>query len=432
MTDNDNKEEDFSLYTEKIVVKPTVKYRKLIRCGQFFLSACLFGVIASVVMVFLYPRIESKVSKQDKPSENLVINKDEYPQEEVTQEGLPEGEVAPSEEAQDEQNKQEGLSEPTSSTTGVGLSDYSFTLKSMVSDIQYSILAIDIYNTSVDDFLSENKSTTETVALVIGQINGEFILLTDYSMIANSETVIVKLSNSIELTAEVRGHDESSGIALLGIKLTDIPSNLRGLIKVAQLDNSYKVRQGDIAIAVGKLYGQVKSCDYCTVTRISSTAATDNAYSVLNTGMVFHSGDYAFLFNSNGNVIGITKNSDSGFVQAYGVSELKSMIEGLYNGSGIKYMGIRGQNVTGNLATMYGLPMGIYVTDVLVDSPAFNAGLQPGDVIIDFNGNLVLTIQSFSEKLYQCSSGETVDITVKRMGKDGYHELNLQAEVASR
>lgn len=55
--------------------------------------------------------------------------------------------------------------------------------------------------------------------------------------------------------------------------------------------------------------------------------------------------------------------------------------------------------------------MGIYVTDIELDSPAYAAGIQPGDIITGIDGNMVLTIQAFSEKLYQCESGQQISIT---------------------
>ena len=67
-----------------------------------------------------------------------------------------------------------------------------------------------------------------------------------------------------------------------------------------------------------------------------------------------------------------------------------------------------------------------------MDSPAFYAGLQSGDVITQFNGNTVLTIQEFSEKLYQCSNGENITVTVKRAGRDEYRELTFSVVLAVR
>ena len=64
-----------------------------------------------------------------------------------------------------------------------------------------------------------------------------------------------------------------------------------------------------------------------------------------------------------------------------------------------------------------------------IDSPAYYAGLQAGDVISAINGQSILTIQQFSEKLYQCADGDTMYVTAKRQGKDGYSDVLFSVNV---
>ena len=83
MGNTEHKEEDsFALYTEKIVPKPSVKYRRLIRAAKFFAAAVLFGLIASGVMLLVYPALEKKMVQRNTDKEILTIEKDEYPSEE--------------------------------------------------------------------------------------------------------------------------------------------------------------------------------------------------------------------------------------------------------------------------------------------------------------------------------------------------------------
>ena len=96
-----------------------------------------------------------------------------------------------------------------------------------------------------------------------------------------------------------------------------------------------------------------------------------------------------------GNVVGISMKNTKTTFSVLGISDLKSMIQELSNGNSPVYFGIKGQNVTGTMATRYGLPVGIYVTDIELDSPAYAAGIQPGDIITGIDGNMVLTIQAF-------------------------------------
>ncbi|MDD3240931.1 MAG: PDZ domain-containing protein, partial [Lachnospira sp.] len=94
--------------------------------------------------------------------------------------------------------------------------------------------------------------------------------------------------------------------------------------------------------------------------------------------------------------------------------------------------GIYGKNVTRSMTGVYDVPVGLFISEVEIDSPAYDAGLQSGDVICEVNGNSVLTIQLFSEKLYRCSSGQSMMVRAKRKGKDGYYDVSFQVILGMR
>lgn len=410
------KDEGFALYTEKIVPKPAVKYRRLISGVKFVLAAVLFGVIASFVMLFLYPVLEQAVQKKA-PKEVWTIEKDEYPSEvESTSEEI-------------EQTVSEEDTERASAAEDSGAAP---TLKSAASDILKSLVTIDVYKTEMGNILTETQSATETVGVVIGQTNGEYIILTNAAMVSESSSLVVKISKATEVGGVLRGSSGDMGIAVISVKESDVPSNERTAVVPAQLDNSYSVQQGDIVIAAGRLYGQNKNIDYGVVSGINSKSGIDNAYEIISTGLSSEAGDYGYLFNTKGNIIGISAVGERKTFSVIGISDLKSMIQQLSNGSQFVYFGIKGQNVTGTMATLYGLPVGIYVTEIELDSPAYEAGIQPGDVITAIDGNMVLTIQAFSEKLYQCGSGHQIAITAKRLGSEDYKEMTFTATTAAK
>ena len=153
----------------------------------------------------------------------------------------------------------------------------------------------------------------------------------------------------------------------------------------------------------------------------------------MDVGLTCREDDFSFIFGTNGSLIGLAFYSETKEAMSVtGISDLKSTIQALSSGNGIEYMGIYGQNVTSTLATRYGLPMGIYIKEVQIDSPAYNAGIQSGDVITGIDEEMVLTIQVFSEKLYQCGNGQQIQVKVKRLGKDGYKEVEFPVTVGVR
>ena len=177
----------------------------------------------------------------------------------------------------------------------------------------------------------------------------------------------------------------------------------------------------------------MNTADKGLVTGITTESGTDCAYDVIDIGIKASDGDYCYLFNTDGNVIGVSRDAgENSNLEIIGISDLKSLLEFLSIDSDIPYMGIKGTNVTYATSSKYGLPYGVYISDIQIDSPAFNAGIQTGDVIVEFNGNSVLTIQTFREKLYQSSGGDDVEVKVKRPGIDGYRELDFVVTLSVR
>ncbi len=415
-----NDQEEYALYTEKIVKRPRVKYRRLFLTVRFVAAAVLFGCIASAVMVFVNPWMQKHFPMQQEQRQPLEIGRDEFPSE------------APSQQEEDESRTDDDEAE----TPAQGNQDENVpgsTLQKVIDSANASMVLVGSYRTDMENVLTGTESATETVGIVIGDANLEYIILTSYAAVMDSESIFVKFSDSIEVRASLLGADERTNIAVLAADKSEIPYYERLSVEVAQLDNSYMTEQGDMVVAAGRLYGRLENVDCGMVTGIYMEPGEDNTYEILSTGLAYQEGDYSYIFNMSGNVVGISNVSGDGqMLSVMGISDLKTMIEALSDGTEVAYFGVIGQNITSSMASAYGMPVGIYLTDVVVDSPAFEAGLQNGDIITNIDENLVLTIQSFSEKLYQCSAGQQIRVTVQRPDREEYRELQFAVTVSMR
>lgn len=405
--------DNYALYTEKIIVNPLVKHKKLVGAFKFVIAAVAFGLIASFVMAVTYPWLIEQRDKEVAKKE-LEFKKDEYPTENIGSETKPansNGEQLTEEETQDE----------------------SLSYTEAIAKVKKSVVRVTNISGSVDVAVSGEENGRDTVGVIIGELDGRYIILTNNNVVNSFDEKYVAISDNTELKAEFISSDEETNMALISIAVENIPQEERQGLEVAVLDNSYIVKQGDAFIAIGRLYGKMKSADYGYVTGITSESGIDNSLGIIDTGIRALFGDYCFLFNMQGNVIGISRNvEENSTLKANGISDLKSMIEKLSAGAEIVYLGIRGTNVTTSMAIRYALPYGIYIKEVVLDSPAFRAGLQSGDVVTAFNGSQVLTIQSFNDRLYRCSNGQEVSITVKRPGVREYKELTFTAKLSVR
>lgn len=78
------------------------------------------------------------------------------------------------------------------------------------------------------------------------------------------------------------------------------------------------------------------------------------------------------------------------------------------------------------------MPEGIYVITSVNDSPAYNAGIQPGDVITWVNGAKIGNMKDFQNQIEALSLGDKIKVAVLRSGKNGYTEIEFQVTIGAR
>ena len=211
-----------------------------------------------------------------------------------------------------------------------------------------------------------------------------------------------------------------------------------GGLNVAPMGSS-NVRdlEGTPVIALGSPMGVEDSVGYGMITASNTFTAVDRNYKLICTSIVGSRKASGVLFNLRGELIGIITNnkinSDIGnVINAFGISELKKIVERMSNGEKIPYMGITGVEVPSSVYREFNVPYGAYVKDLDMDSPAMLAGIQQGDVIIAVNDKVVSSFNDYSAILMQLESGQTVKLTVMRQAQAEYKEMNFSIVLEER
>ena len=375
MGTNEDDKEKYDLYTEQVVLHPAKKYKWLIRIGKLLLFAVSVVIAATLFMVFLYPVLQKRIEEKNKDKNVIYIQKDNYV--------LAENQTAEYSDILTEKDLKDNYEAAMAA------------LRAKVEDVNKCVVSVDIEQ-PFSDVPTIESSQTEGAGLVVANVNSTYLVLTSSSLLEPGMNYIVRLSDEVQTEAAFVCRNTASGIGIVSINASKLTAEQRNSIAVAQLDNSYMVKQGDLVIASGKLYETSKGVSYGTIAGSKVEYSKDSGYEVFETSVSITAGGFAILFNSE---------------------------------HGIMYCGITGQNVTEELAAKYGLPSGVYISNVDIDSPAYYAGLQAGDVISAINGQSILTIQQFSEKLYQCADGEAMYVTAMRQGKDGYSDVAFSVSV---
>ena len=112
-------------------------------------------------------------------------------------------------------------------------------------------------------------------------------------------------------------------------------------------------------------------------------------------------------------------------------SEYKGVLQKLTNGQSAPYFGIRGQDVT-SVMMESGIPSGVYITDSIADGPAYNVGIQNGDILTKIKDTEIQTIRDFQNRLEDTKTADSVKVTVKRKSIDEYKEIEYQVTIGAR
>lgn len=261
-------------------------------------------------------------------------------------------------------------------------------------------------------------------------------IITNYHVIEdaiNSSSAIVKitLSNEEEYEAEIVGSDEVTDLALLKI-------DAKGLT-AATFGKSSELEVGELAVAIGNPLGQefAGSVTVGYVSALNRSITTDGrTYHVIQTDAAINPGNSGgALVNSKGEVIGINtvKISDE-TVEGIGFAipsedALKIIEELKISGKIIRpYIGIYGLDLDETTAKRNRLVEGIYVYQLYSDSPAAQAGIQKGDIIVEFDGQTVKTTQEINDIKNQKQIGDKVKIKVYRAGEYKEGEITLGSD----
>lgn len=442
----EQEKKDFPFIKEKIKEKPVNK-KRLCKQGIYTAGlAVLFGLVACFVFTAMRPVMERWLYPEE---ESLItIPRDEEETEENSSDLPAETESV---ENQTEVNENTGQAEGNEAGTqqeegGIGpqapaetapsreleLSDYQQLQNKIYAigkEANRSIVTVTGVTSDMDWYNNAYESTGQASGVIIGDNKRELLILTEHKAIADAEAISVTFIDEVTLTAALKNYDGNTGLAILAVDMEQIGEATKNAIAYAVLGNSMTVAQGNIAIAIGSPLGTIYSIGTGNITSVGNVIQTiDNTYSVFTTDIVGSSSSSGVLLNLNGEVVGLvmqdySSHGEENTLTAISISDLKKLIEMLSNGRDIPYLGLKAVTVTDKIAADYDIPKGVYIKEVVLDSPALEAGLQSGDVIVEMNGEEVASLEEYEDKILELQPGASVQVAVMRQGMNDYIRL---------
>ena len=251
-------------------------------------------------------------------------------------------------------------------------------------------------------------------------LSADGIVLTNAHVVHNADEVTVKLTDRREFSAKVLGSDSATDIAVLRIDARDLPA--------VKLGDPKRARVGDWVVAIGSPFGFENSVTAGIISAKSRSLPGDIYVPFIQTDVAVNPGNSGGpLFNLAGEVVGINSQiySRSGGYQGLSFAipidmalRVKDQIVATGHATHAR-LGVNVQTMNQALAESFGLerPQGALVAAVAPDSPAQHAGLQPGDVVVKFNGRPVGDSGELAAMVGESTPGAKVRFEVLRGGQ---------------
>lgn len=314
------------------------------------------------------------------------------------------------------------------------------------------------------------KSASTGSGIIVGDNDDELLIATNNHVVdgattlsvcfigddvANAETETVNAGDNGDLnvedavSAKIKGTDADNDLAVVAVKKSDIPEDTLNQIKIAQIGSSDDLAVGQQVVAIGNALGYGQSVTSGWISALNRTISTDdgtNSTGLIQTDAAINPGNSGgALLNMKGELIGINsaKYADSaveGMGYAIPISKAKPILEELMNretrekvdSSKKGYLGVSLANLTTEAIEMYNMPTGAFVRSVEDDSPAQEAGICKGDIIVKFDGQKVSDGDDLLDKLQYYKSGEKIEAVIARVTNGEYEENTIELTLGTR
>ncbi len=320
-----------------------------------------------------------------------------------------------------------------------------------VADIAEYVMPamVSITNTSVQNVQDwfrggsmQYESQSAGTGVIMGENEDELLIVSNNHVVEDASDLTVTFINETSVEGTVKGTDPTDDLAVVAVKLEDIDQDTLDSIRIASVADSNETRVGEQVVAIGNALGYGQSVTTGIVSALGRTVSVKDSFGIsdydqlIQTDAAINAGNSGgALLNMNGEVIGINSikasaNGVEGMGYAIPTAKAIPVIQNLMNKESRElvseedtaYLGITGSDVTSDVSQLYGLPVGVYLSEVGEDSPAAQAGLTAGMVLTEFDGNKIQSMSDLQKLLPYYAAGETVTIKVTVVGENGETE----------
>ena len=279
--------------------------------------------------------------------------------------------------------------------------------------------------------------------IIVGKNDTELLIATNNHVVAGSTDLTVTFSDNKDVSAAIKGTDSATDLAIIAVKLSDIPSDTMSKIQIATMGDSDNAKVGQQVIAIGNAlgYGQSVTVGYVSALDRQITDENGIVHTYIQTDAAINPGNSGgALIDLQGNVIGInaaktasTEVEGMGF--AIPITSAREILDGLMtkktreavDEASQGYLGIQGTNIDAGTSWAYGMPVGVYVYKIVPGGAAASSDLKEKDIITKFDGQSITTMEELKDMLAYYEGGDEITLTVQSLVNGAYveHEVSI-------
>ena len=429
--DKEQQDADIGFLQEEIKKRPLNRKKMMRRMTLVAVMAAIFGAVACLFFLLLEPIFNRILYPQE------AVTGVSYPEETETEELTPE-EMIVNEEEKAATEEQERIRMEVErflrdKEQGAEAAERIYgSLRQVAAEARYFLVDVSEISSDTDWFNDPYETRGVVSGMIIAKAESEIQVLVYSPGIGEAETIQVTFYDGSSVEASIRSQDRVSGLAVLSVSLDNLDATVKEQIRAADLGSSApSTLTGQLVLAVGRPIGTGGSISYGAVSSASANLGTvDSGLMQITTDIYGSRQASGFLLNPGGQVVGILdpyhgRQDLPDLLCAIGISESKQLIEKLSSGGKKAYLGVQCTDVPDDVRERLGIPEGVYLSDVVDDSPAMNAGLQKGDVITGMGDEEVRYSTVLSRVLLEKDAGTELPITLMRPSGDGYTEMEI-------
>ena len=275
--------------------------------------------------------------------------------------------------------------------------------------------------------------------IIVGQNDSELLIVSNNHVVEGADTLSVCFNDGEVYEANIKGTDSDRDLAVIAVPLDSISDDTMAAIKAVEIGDSSSLKVGEQVVAIGNALGYGQSVTTGIVSALDRTLEEDSDATFIQTDAAINPGNSGgALVNMQGEVIGINSaklasTEVEGMGYAIPISRVSDIINTLMNETTLTIVdeadrgsiGITVTTVPESVTEAYGIPTGVYVSDVPAGSNAEAAGLRRGDVITALDGRSVTDVSQLQTLLQYYSAGQTVTLTVQSIENNAYTEKTI-------